>query len=85
MDSECPLPLNIGSEEMVTINALAEMAIALSNKRLTIHNIQGEEFKESTVSSALVCEVATLTMRNTKQMLDGRYRSPKGGDGGNVS
>ena len=46
MDSECPLPLNIGSEEMVTINALAEMAIALSNKRLTIHNIQGEEFKE---------------------------------------
>jgi nucleoside-diphosphate-sugar epimerase len=38
-------PVNIGSEEMVTINELAEMAIKAANKRATIKNIAGEEFK----------------------------------------
>jgi nucleoside-diphosphate-sugar epimerase len=38
-------PVNIGSEEMVTINQLAEMAIKASNKRTYIKNITGEEFK----------------------------------------
>jgi nucleoside-diphosphate-sugar epimerase len=38
-------PVNIGSEEMVTINQLAEMAIKASNKRTYIKNIAGEEFK----------------------------------------
>jgi GDP-D-mannose 3',5'-epimerase len=37
-------PVNIGSEEMVTINQLAEMAIAISEKEMGIDNIQGEEF-----------------------------------------
>jgi GDP-D-mannose 3',5'-epimerase len=35
MRSDCREPLNIGSEEMVTIDQLADMAIALSDKRLT--------------------------------------------------
>lgn len=39
-------PVNIGSEEMVTINQLAQMAIDLSEKDIKIHNIQGEEFVE---------------------------------------
>lgn len=34
-------PVNIGSEEMVTINQLAVMAIALSGKVITIKNIPG--------------------------------------------
>jgi nucleoside-diphosphate-sugar epimerase len=38
-------PVNIGSEEMVTINTLAELAIAASGKNITIKNIDGEEFK----------------------------------------
>ena len=38
-------PVNIGSEEMVTINQLAEMAIEIANKDIRIHNIEGEEFK----------------------------------------
>lgn len=38
-------PVNIGSEEMVTINQLAEMAIKASNKRAYIKNINGEEFE----------------------------------------
>ena len=38
-------PVNIGSEEMVTINQLAEMAIKISDKNTKINNIDGEEFK----------------------------------------
>ncbi len=39
-------PVNIGSEEMVTINQLAQMAIDASGKNITIKNIEGEEFKQ---------------------------------------
>jgi len=40
-------PVNIGSEEMVTINQLAEMALKIADKkeRSYIKNIDGEEFK----------------------------------------
>jgi nucleoside-diphosphate-sugar epimerase len=38
-------PVNIGSEEMVTINQLAQMAINSSGKSITIKNIDGDEFK----------------------------------------
>jgi nucleoside-diphosphate-sugar epimerase len=38
-------PVNIGSEEMVTINQLAEMAIEVAGKRVYVKNIAGEEFK----------------------------------------
>ncbi len=37
-------PVNIGSEEMVTINQLAQMAIDISGKKIGIHNIAGQEF-----------------------------------------
>jgi len=37
-------PVNIGSEEMVTINQLAEMAIQLSGKDIKINNIEGQKF-----------------------------------------
>lgn len=36
-------PVNIGSEEMVSINELAQMVIELSNKRIEIKNIPGPE------------------------------------------
>jgi GDP-D-mannose 3', 5'-epimerase len=38
-------PVNIGSEEMVTINQLAQMALDIANKGSYIKNIDGEEFK----------------------------------------
>ena len=44
MDSEFTGPVNIGSEEMVTINQLAQMAIEFSGKNIKIKNIEGEEF-----------------------------------------
>ena len=37
-------PVNVGSEEMVTINQLAQMAIDISGKNITIKNIYGDEF-----------------------------------------
>ena len=39
MNSDFIGPVNIGSEEMVTINELAQMAIDISGKNLTINNI----------------------------------------------
>ena len=39
-------PVNIGSEEMVTINQLAEMTIKLSGKDIKVKNIYGNEFFE---------------------------------------
>ena len=38
-------PVNIGSEEMVSINQLAQMAIKASGKNIKIVNIDGDEFK----------------------------------------
>jgi GDP-D-mannose 3',5'-epimerase len=44
MESDFVGPVNIGSEEMVTINELSQMAIDISNKNIKIKNIEGEEF-----------------------------------------
>jgi nucleoside-diphosphate-sugar epimerase len=44
MESDFVGPVNIGSEEMVTINQLAGMAIAISGKEINIKNIEGKEF-----------------------------------------
>lgn len=41
MDSAFIGPVNIGSEEMVTINNLAKMVINISNKNISIKNIDG--------------------------------------------
>lgn len=41
MDSEFTGPVNIGSEEMITINNLAKMAMDISGKKLKIKHIQG--------------------------------------------
>lgn len=41
MDSDFIGPVNIGSEEMVTINELAEMAIGIGGKKLSIKHIDG--------------------------------------------
>ena len=41
MESEHKEPINIGSEEAVSINRLAQMAINISGKDLKIKNIEG--------------------------------------------
>ena len=44
MRSDCTEPLNIGSEEMISINDFAKMAIEVSGKDLGIYNIDGQDF-----------------------------------------
>lgn len=44
MKSDFTGPVNIGSEEMVTINRLAELAIEISGKDMTINNLGGQDF-----------------------------------------
>ncbi len=41
MNSDFIGPVNIGSDEMVTINQLAEMTMGIANKKLTIKHISG--------------------------------------------
>jgi GDP-D-mannose 3',5'-epimerase len=41
MESDFKEPINIGSEEMISINGLAEMAIDISGKKLAINNVKG--------------------------------------------
>jgi GDP-D-mannose 3',5'-epimerase len=41
MESDFIGPVNIGSEEMISINSLAEMVISLSKKSVSIKNISG--------------------------------------------
>jgi nucleoside-diphosphate-sugar epimerase len=43
MNSEFSGPVNIGSEEMVSINQLAQLVINISGKNLSIKNISGPE------------------------------------------
>ena len=41
MDSECTKPLNIGSEEMVTINQLVDIAAKVAGKKITKVHVDG--------------------------------------------
>lgn len=44
MESDFLGPVNIGSEEMISINDFAKMAIDISGKQITINNLDGDEF-----------------------------------------
>jgi nucleoside-diphosphate-sugar epimerase len=44
MQSDFEGPVNIGSEEMISINDFAKMAIKISGKNLSLYNIDGQEF-----------------------------------------
>ena len=46
MDSDFLGPVNIGSEEMISINDFAQMAIDISGKDLKVYNIHGKEFED---------------------------------------
>jgi nucleoside-diphosphate-sugar epimerase len=46
MESDFIGPVNIGSEEMVTINQLAEMAIEISHKNIAVFNLDGKDFEK---------------------------------------
>lgn len=41
MESDFAGPVNIGSEEMVTINGLAEMVMSIAGKKLSLRHVPG--------------------------------------------
>jgi len=43
MRSDIKIPLNLGSEEMISMNDLAKLAMSFDNKQLTIRHIPGPE------------------------------------------
>lgn len=43
MGSDCHIPLNIGSDETISINDLTQMIIDISGKNLSIKNIEGNQ------------------------------------------
>ena len=45
MQSNFVGPVNIGSEEMISMNNFAQMAVDISGKELTVYNIDGAEFE----------------------------------------
>ncbi len=46
MKSDFTEPVNIGSEEMISINDFAKMAIKISGKKIKIKNLDGKEFED---------------------------------------
>merc|ERR1719272_1905802 len=43
MMSECNEPLNLGTEEMVSMNEFAELALSFESKTIPIHHIAGPQ------------------------------------------
>ena len=46
MESDFKEPVNIGSEEMISINDFAQMAIDISGKNIRINNLDGQKFED---------------------------------------
>lgn len=70
MQSDYKKPINIGSDELVTINMLAQMAIDISGKDLKIKNISGNVgvMGRNSENSLIAKE---LGWRPTKKLYDG--------------
>lgn len=70
MRSDYSEPINIGSDEMVTINQLAEMTIALSGKKLAIKHITGPQGVRGRCSDNLLID-QVLGWRPTQKLSAG--------------
>jgi nucleoside-diphosphate-sugar epimerase len=70
MQSDYKKPLNIGSDELVTINQLAEMCIDISGKKLSVKNIEGIVGVQGRNSDNTLIE-KVLGWRQTKSLYDG--------------
>lgn len=70
MRSDCKQPLNIGSDELITINGLAQMIIDISGKELTIKNVPGNVGVMGRNSDNELI-YSTLGWRPTKKLYEG--------------
>lgn len=71
MGSEFTGPVNIGSEEMVSINQLAAMAIELSGKNLRIRNLQGEAFFDK---YGFPCPLGVMVRKSDNRLFEQRIK-----------
>jgi GDP-D-mannose 3', 5'-epimerase len=74
MQSDYHMPLNIGSDEMVTINQLAEMVINISGKRLKIKHIAGPQGVRGRCSDNLLID-QVLHWRPSMKLQDGLVKT----------
>lgn len=70
MQSDYGKPLNIGSDELVSINELAEMVIDISGKNLSIKNVQGNVGVQGRNSDNTLCREVLGWSPETK-LIDG--------------
>jgi GDP-D-mannose 3', 5'-epimerase len=73
MESDFSGPVNIGSEEMVSINDLATMAIRFSKKKIQIKNLGGQDFIDK---YGFNCPVGVRGRNSDNQL----YREKIGGE-----
>ncbi len=74
MRSTCTVPVNIGSEEMISIQDLALMTISLSGKPLSVKNIAGPEGVRGRNSDNRLLD-ATLGWAPTGRLRDGMAKT----------
>lgn len=74
MASDFMGPVNIGSDEMITINGLAEMAMAIAGKKLSIRHIPGPLGVRGRNSDNRLIE-AELGWRPTRPLLEGMEKT----------
>jgi len=70
MRSDYTEPLNIGSDEMVTINQLADMVIKISGKKLTVKHVKGPQGVRGRCSDNLLID-QVLGWRPKKKLIEG--------------
>jgi nucleoside-diphosphate-sugar epimerase len=76
MESEYDIPINIGSEEMISINDLAKMVIRLSGKNIKIKNIPGPQgVRGRNSDNRLIKKV--LDWQPTQPLYDGMLKTYK--------
>lgn len=74
MQSDYHLPLNIGSDEMVTINQLAEMVINISGKHLKLKHVPGPQGVRGRCSDNLLID-QVLGWRPSMKLHDGLVKT----------
>lgn len=80
MESDHHLPVNIGSDEMVTINELAGMVIDISGKRLKVKHVPGPQGVRGRCSDNRLIE-EKLGWRPTMKLHDGLVKTYEWIDG----
>lgn len=70
MESDCVIPVNIGSDEMISINGLVDMVSEVASKSISINHIPGPEGVRGRNSDNRLIE-QTIGWKPSTQLIDG--------------